>query len=177
MTTETALSGDSKALSGKDKALSGNKTALTLLAPISGQITPLSAATDPLIRHKVLGDGIAIEPVGNRLVSPVDGQIKQLAATGHHLTIFTKAGIEIQLFIGQGGLETHGLGFTKKIKTGDKIKVGQTLVELDMLQLQQQLQSTLISVLITKGAKSVEAAEGQVRAGEDVLMTVLCAVK
>ena len=63
------------------KKLFGNKTKskeTTVLAPLSGNILPISEVPDPVFAQKMMGDGFAIEPSEGQVVSPVAGEVVQL---------------------------------------------------------------------------------------------------
>lgn len=46
-----------------------------ILAPLAGQLIPLADVDDPIFADKVMGDGFALEPTGNRIVAPVSGEV------------------------------------------------------------------------------------------------------
>ena len=46
---------------------------LILLAPVSGFTLPLEEVPDPVFAGKMVGDGIAIDPISQCLVAPCDG--------------------------------------------------------------------------------------------------------
>ena len=144
-----------------------------LMAPINGQAIDLAQTLDPLINQGLMGSGIAIEPIGNRIVAPCNGIIDTIAATGHQLTIISKHGVSIRIIIGHDGLATHGVGYHKKVEVGSKVTTGQTLIELDTLKLKKQLKSMTVAVLVTKGALKLLPQWGSKRAGEDLLLKVI----
>ena len=152
-------------------------TPQVLLAPISGTLTPLIDVPSALIRYKVLGNGIAIDPVGHRLVAPITGQITRIAATGHDLSLTTVDGQELRLIIGIDGNDTHGQGYQCKIKVDDVVVEGQPLVELDLRYLQQHLASPMVCLLHSRGDSQLAFTDGdansQVRAGEDPVLTLV----
>ncbi|CAN7182698.1 PTS glucose transporter subunit IIA [Cupriavidus necator] len=64
---------------------------LLLRAPVSGVLLPLAAVPDPdpVFADGMFGDGLAIDPLSDTLVTPCDGTIVHLAATGHALTLLS----------------------------------------------------------------------------------------
>jgi glucose-specific phosphotransferase system IIA component len=147
--------------------------ALRLLAPISGTAIPLSEVVDPLVNQGLLGPGIAIAPVGNRVVAPCKGRVTSIAATSHQLTLTDNHGVKITIIIGHDGLTTHGLGYIKKVKLGDFVVPGQILVELDTLKLKAQLSSLVVAIIINKGALKLVPNLGTKRAGEDEILKLV----
>ena len=54
-----------------------------ILAPMSGQVVPLEQVPDAVFSQKLLGDGIAIQPVDEKIYAPVSGSIITVAETLH----------------------------------------------------------------------------------------------
>ena len=68
---------------------------LRLLAPVSGPIVPLGDVPDPTFANKLVGDGLAIDPITETLLAPCDGEVTQLHSAHHAHTIRTKEGVEV----------------------------------------------------------------------------------
>ncbi|MBI1687077.1 PTS glucose transporter subunit IIA, partial [Caulobacter hibisci] len=48
---------------------------LVLGSPVAGWAGPLDEVPDAVFAQRMLGDGVAIDPVGSELVSPCDGVV------------------------------------------------------------------------------------------------------
>ena len=48
---------------------------LTIFAPLAGWVTPLAQVPDAVFAEKMLGDGIAIDPVNDALCAPCDATV------------------------------------------------------------------------------------------------------
>ncbi|MDR1871862.1 MAG: phosphoenolpyruvate--protein phosphotransferase [Deltaproteobacteria bacterium] len=107
------------------------KLSRVLLAPVSGLITPLTKVPDPTFAKKLVGDGVAIDPTDERLLSPCDGVISQLHPAGHALTVTTPDGLEVLIHIGLETVLLKGKGFSPKVKTGQKVKAADPLIDFD----------------------------------------------
>ena len=46
-----------------------------LVAPVAGKSVPLSETPDPVFAQKMAGDGLAMEPTGDVVVAPADGEL------------------------------------------------------------------------------------------------------
>ena len=80
----------------------------TLVAYSGGvDSTFLAKVAADLLGERMLGDGIAIDPIVGELRAPCDGEVVALYAAGHALTLRSAAGVEILMHI---GLETVALG-------------------------------------------------------------------
>lgn len=104
----------------------------TLLAPVSGEMKPISECPDPVFSGEALGKGVMIEPVEGKIYAPCDGVIENLADTLHAIGMTSTSGIEILIHVGMDTVGLNGKGFTARCKTGDKVKAGQLLLEFDM---------------------------------------------
>ena len=52
---------------------------------------------DPVFSQRMVGDGLAIDPLSQLLRAPCAGTVTQLFATGHALTLTTPEGVEVMI--------------------------------------------------------------------------------
>lgn len=64
-----------KSLVSDDKKDTGT---IEIVAPLSGEIVNIEDVPDVVFAEKIVGDGIAIKPTGNKMVAPVDGTIGKI---------------------------------------------------------------------------------------------------
>ena len=128
------------------------KEKLVLQAPLSGPVVPIEKVPDPVFSERLLGDGIAIDPVDNVLLAPVEGQIIQLYKTGHALTIKTDSNVEILIHIGLDTVALKGKGFKPLAAEGQQVKAGQPLIEFDMDYLACHARSLISVIVLTQAA-------------------------
>lgn len=103
----------------------------TIISPLKGTVIGLKDCKDSAFSSGILGKGIVILPEEGKLVSPVNGTLTTLFPTLHAIGITSDNGAEILIHIGMNTVELDGKYFTAKAKQGDKISVGDTLVEFD----------------------------------------------
>lgn len=108
--------------------LAGN----SVVSPIEGSYIPLEQIKDATFAQKLLGDGVAILPTDGKVYSPVDGEIQVMFKTGHAIGIKSTDGDEILIHVGMDTVTLEGQGFTPKVKNGEKVKIGQLLLEFDV---------------------------------------------
>ncbi|WP_315076613.1 beta-glucoside-specific PTS transporter subunit IIABC [uncultured Clostridium sp.] len=120
-----------------------------ILAPIEGKAVSLSQVNDTTFSQEIMGKGAAIIPSVGRTVSPVNGVISALFETKHAIGITSDDGAEILIHIGLDTVKLGGKYFTAHIKTGDKVKVGELLVEFDIDAIKQEGYEVITPVLIT----------------------------
>ena len=146
---------------------------LILRAPLSGVVYPLERVPDPVFAQKLTGDGLSIDPVDATLRAPCAGEVVHIHPASHALTL--RAGsVEVLMHIGIDTVALKGVGFTPRVKPGDKVEAGAPLIEFDMDKLATTAKSLLTEVIISNGdaARIVRRASGKVKAGDDVLLAL-----
>lgn len=77
-----------------------------IVAALNGKVVKLEDVPDPVFNQKMMGEGIAIEPVQGEVVSPVNGKVVQIPASKHAIGLESEQGAEILIHV---GLETVAL--------------------------------------------------------------------
>jgi phosphocarrier protein FPr len=123
----------------------------------------------------MVGDGVAIDPTGESLVSPCDGKVTQLHSAFHALTVTTPGGLEVLMHIGLETVNLKGTGFTPKVKQGDEVKVGDPLIDFDANYIVHNAASLLTLVVVTNTELTTGflPAQGFVEAGKTKILEVL----
>src|SRR4030095_10071984 len=145
---------------------------LTLTAPLSGVIYPLERVPDPVFAQKLVGDGVSIDPTDASLRAPCAGEVLHLHAASHAVTLRAAGGVEVLMHIGIDTVALKGEGFTPRVKVGDKVEAGATLIDFDLDHVATHAKSLLTQVVITNAdtVRSMERATGVVKAGTDTLL-------
>lgn len=148
---------------------------IELKAYVSGTIVKLEDVPDPVFSEKMMGDGIAIEPIEGKIVSPVDGEIIQVFPTKHAIGIKTNNGVEILIHIGLETVAMNGEGFNAHVSQGEKVRVGDSLVTFDLELVKEKAKSTIIPIIITNTDKMEKIEKpilsGKVQAADQVILT------
>jgi phosphocarrier protein FPr len=150
------------------------KKSRILLAPVTGLITPLEKVPDPTFAQRMVGDGVAIDPAGERLVSPCDGKVTQLHSAGHALTVTTPEGLEVLMHIGLETVSLKGKGFTPKVSQGQEVRAGDPLIEFDADYIIHNAASLLTILVITNTelATGFSPGSGFAEAGKTKVLEV-----
>lgn len=147
---------------------------LTLIAPVSGVLVPLASVPDPAFAERLVGDGIAIDPVSDLILAPCAGVIAQMHSAGHAVTIRTEGGVEVLIHVGLDAVTLKGRGFTPRARPGDHVRTGDPLIAFDADLVATQARSLLTEVVITTmdGVRLRTPCDGLVTAGRDVVLEV-----
>lgn len=147
---------------------SSENGAIEIIAPLSGEIVNIEDVPDVVFAEKIVGDGIAIKPSGNKMVAPVNGKIGKIFETNHAFSIVSEDGIEMFVHFGIDTVELKGEGFTRVAEEGQDVKIGDTVIEFDLAVLEEKAKSTLTPVVISNmdEIKELVKLTGSVTVGE-----------
>jgi phosphocarrier protein FPr len=139
-----------------------------LVAPVTGVITPLSKVPDPTFAQKMVGDGLAVDPAAEALVSPCEGTVTQVHSAGHALTVTTPEGLEVLLHVGLDTVNLNGKGFKPGAVQGQRVKPGDPLVTFDADYVARNAASLLTIMVVTNPERVEEflPASGWAEAGK-----------
>ncbi|WP_322545971.1 PTS glucose transporter subunit IIA, partial [Clostridium perfringens] len=65
----------------------GIKIESSIMIPVTGKLLRLEEVPDEIFSMKLIGDGFAINPKKNILISPIKGTILTISPTGHSITV------------------------------------------------------------------------------------------
>lgn len=100
-------------------------------APLRGQVIPLSKVSDKVFSSGAMGQGVAIEPLDNKLYAPFDGTVVMIALTKHAIGLRSHSGAELLVHVGLDTVLLKGEPFTLHVEDGAKIKKGDLLMTFD----------------------------------------------
>ncbi len=124
---------------------------LTLSSPLSGWSAPLDEAPDAVFSQRMLGDGVLIDPTGNELRAPCDGEVISIAASRHAIAVRANNGAEILMHVGIDTVALAGEGFELHVATGAKVRTGDRLLTFDLDLLARKATSLVTPVIVTNG--------------------------
>lgn len=145
-----------------------------ILAPIEGEVIALSEVKDEAFSNELLGKGVCIVPSSNQVVAPVSGVVTNLFPTLHAVGITSEDGIEVLIHIGMDTVNLNGQYFKAFVKQGDKVNMGDLLIEFDRNELLKQNINLQTPVVITntKDLNTVEGYAVKSVHAKDVLLKV-----
>ena len=160
------------------KAVSGNTATnetIDIIAPLSGEIIAIEDVPDVVFAEKIVGDGVAIRPTGNKMVAPCDGEIGKIFETNHAFSLESDSGIELFVHFGIDTVELKGEGFTRIAQEGQKVKAGDTILEFDLEFLKENAKSILTPVVISNmdEIKELQKMSGTVEVASDAILKIV----
>ena len=171
---KTTVAETEKSSSGENKNEKLIKN-IEIKSPLKGSIIPLSQVQDGAFAAEILGKGAAVVPQEGIVTSPVNGTVSTLFPTLHAIGIMSDEGAELLIHIGLNTVQMNGKGFKAFVQQGDKITVGQKLIEFDMDLLQKEGYCLETPVVVTNTANYLDVlAENSkdVSCGEPLLHIV-----
>ncbi|MET0955631.1 MAG: beta-glucoside-specific PTS transporter subunit IIABC [Cryobacterium sp.] len=141
-------------------------------APMTGTLVSLDDVPDITFSKRLVGDGTAIRPTSGAVTSPVDGIVATLFPTKHAVAVRSDSGVEVLIHVGLDTVNLKGAGFTAHVAVGDRVSVGDLLLDVDLAAV-GATHNTLSVVVITNSAKYTvdPGTTGPVRSG-DALISV-----
>ncbi len=122
---------------------------LVLSAPLKGWIAPLDETPDAVFAQRMLGDGLAIDPLDSTLHAPCDATIVTVHRARHAVTLRAANGAEILMHVGLETVALNGEGFTVFVEEGQVVKAGDKLLAFDIDLLAQKARSLITPVVVT----------------------------
>jgi len=120
-----------------------------LLSPVKGEVIELDKVDDPVFSGKMMGEGFAVIPSDNKIVSPCNGTIVQVFKTKHAIIIRDEFGLEIIIHVGLDTVKLKGEGFDVKVKDGQSVNKGDLLMTVDFKYLKEQGKPIVTPIVIT----------------------------
>ncbi len=145
-----------------------------IFAPVAGWATSLSEVPDPAFSQKMVGDGIAIDPLSETVVAPCDGEVVSIHRARHACAIRAANGAEILIHIGVDTVNLGGEGFKALVAEGAQVTMGDRLISFDMLSVSAKAKSMHVIMVVTDpdSYPVIEHVEGQEVAAGDPVFTI-----
>ena len=163
---------DSEVLKEKNITNTGKHQLIELYSHMNGTLVPLEDVEDEAFSSKVLGEGVAIEPIDGKLYAPCDGKVEMVFDTKHAVNIVSQEGCEILLHIGIDTVKLGGEFFEAHICDEQEIHKGDLLISFDIEKIRNAGYKTTTPMIIcnTDDYNSVEIiAADSVSAAEKIV--------
>lgn len=146
-----------------------------LVAFLDGKVIPVKKVGDGVFSEGIMGDGIAIYPENEVLVSPVAGEVAvTMDDSRHACAIKADNDMEILLHIGLDTVDMGGDGFEYLITKGQRVEAGTPLIRFNREKIKAAGHKDVTMCIISDSGKA-ENIQYQftenAKAGETVVAT------
>ncbi len=123
--------------------------ALIITSPLRGWASALDSVPDPVFAERMMGDGVAIQPLDDTLVAPCDGEVVTLHEAGHAVCIRSVEGVEILVHVGLDTVALKGDGFEPLARLGQSVQRGDPLIRFDLDAVGMRATSLVTPVIVS----------------------------
>ena len=147
-------------IEGEKMGLFGKKK-VDFVSPAGGRLMNITEVADPAFSSKMLGDGFAVDLTDGEIGAPFDGEVTAAFPTGHAFGLKRKDGLECLIHV----------GFDVKVKQGQMVKKGDTLVVVDLDEVRAAGKSLVTPVIFTDGTPvKMLKKDTQISRGEEDIL-------
>ncbi|WP_438804675.1 PTS sugar transporter subunit IIA [Oceanobacillus saliphilus] len=146
-----------------------------IIAPMTGELIPITEVPDEVFSGKMMGDGFAIVPKEGTVLSPIDGKIVNIFPTNHAIGLESNSGREILIHIGIDTVALKGNGFEPLVKENDQVRAGQPLMKVDLDYVGSHATSTVTPIIFTnlnEGESVTLEVQGAVKKSAENIVTI-----
>jgi len=141
-----------------------------IYSPISGSLLPIEKVDDSTFSQKLLGDGIAIDPIDGNVYSPIKGKVVALFPTNHAIGLESESGARVIVHIGINTVHTNGKGFKSYVNQGDTVDAGQLLIKVDFKKVGADYSLTTMIVIENSADYDIEKNQNSaIKSGQQLL--------
>jgi PTS system glucose-specific IIA component len=142
-------------------------------SPVDGQVVALESVDDEVFSQKLVGDGVAVIPMSNRFMAPIDGVVSKIFSSNHAYSIKSPKDLEVMVHIGLETVSLEGKGFTRMVNEGDEVKAGDVIIKADLDYIREHAKDIITPVIILEESdvKEIDKKLTIVKAG-DIIMEV-----
>ncbi|WP_270279645.1 PTS system trehalose-specific EIIBC component [Vagococcus bubulae] len=168
-----------EAISPIDDSLSGPiapeevvNEVVTVYAPLVGDMAPITESKDPVFSQGTMGQGVVIEPSEGHVYTPMNGTISLVFPSKHAIGITDDHGIDMLIHVGLDTVNLNGQYFETHVKQGDRVTVGDLLLDFDIEGIKESGFLTQTQIVITNSdSYQVDPIikEGQVNKNTSIL--------
>ncbi|MBN3345503.1 PTS beta-glucoside transporter subunit EIIBCA [Clostridium botulinum] len=159
-------------IANKKETTISDTNIIEIASPLSGELIPLSQVNDDVFSGELLGKGMAILPNNGNVVSPIEGIVSTVLESKHAVALQGDNGVEILIHIGLDTVNLEGKYFKSFVKSGDRVKIGDKLIEFNINEIKKLGYDTVTPVIICNSDKYetvVGEKENEVTFGNNII--------
>lgn len=125
---------------------------VAIVSPLEGKTMPLSEVPDDVFSSGLMGQGIAITPTNNEVHAPFSGVVSMVTDSKHAIGLTSDSGIELLIHVGLDSVKLKGEPFNYHVTVGDRIEIGDVLLDFDLNALKKAGCSPITPIIVTNSA-------------------------
>ncbi|SEO13810.1 PTS system, beta-glucosides-specific IIC component [Amphibacillus marinus] len=153
----------------------GSATEEVIYSPINGSVVPLAVVEDGMFSEEILGNGVAIKPADGVVTSPISGTVTATFDSKHAIGLTSDDGLELLIHVGIDTVQLNGEGYQYFVDKGQKVTVGDKLIEFDLNDIASKGYKTITPIVITNSADFgdiISLTESNVAQGEKIIKAI-----
>ncbi len=120
-----------------------------IASPGKGEVLNITECSDKVFSSKMMGDGFLFIPEEDDFYSPVNGKVSMVFETKHAIAFEANDGTEVLMHVGMDTVNLKGEGYNVLVKAGDKVKIGQKVLEANRALIKERGYKVDTPVIIT----------------------------
>lgn len=124
-----------------------------VFAPVAGEVVKLTRVEDGVFSAGMMGKGIAIIPMDNRIFAPVDGIVSTIFDSKHAICFKSNKGVEVMVQIGVDTVTLNGKYFEILVKKNQEVSAGELIGYFNAEAIRKIGYRLISSVVITNYEK------------------------
>ncbi|WP_161878502.1 PTS transporter subunit IIBC [Alkalibacterium sp. MB6] len=141
----------------------------------TGEVMAITEVDDQVFSQKMMGDGFAVVPSEDEVVSPINGTVQSVFPTKHAIGLLTDSGHDVLVHMGIDTVELQGSAFDVFIEEGQTVKAGDALATMNRAAVKEAGKATDILVVFTNLTE--DQAFDLTETGESTASTVIGKIK
>ena len=143
-----------------------------IVAIADGKVVETSSVSDPVFAQEMMGKTLAFSYDADKVVlhAPASGTLTVLFPTGHAFGITTDSGVELLVHCGVDTVNADGGFKVLDKKQGDRVNVGDPIVEVDLKKLKETYDMSTMLVITNPNGKTFEfVGPCDIKLGESII--------
>ena len=143
-----------------------------IVAIADGKVVETSSVSDPVFAQEMMGKTLVFSYDTDKVVlhAPASGTLTVLFPTGHAFGITTDGGVELLVHCGVDTVNADGGFKVLDKKQGDRVNVGDAIVEVDLKKLKETYDMSTMLVITNPNGKTFEfVGPCDIKLGESII--------
>lgn len=143
-----------------------------IVAIADGKVVETSSVSDPVFAQEMMGKTLVFSYDTDKVVlhAPACGTLTVLFPTGHAFGITTDGGVELLVHCGVDTVNADGGFKVLNKKQGDRVNVGDPIVEVDLKKLKETYDMSTMLVITNPNGKTFEfVGPCDIKLGESII--------